>query len=229
MLANLDCIWWVVSPQNPLKDPNETEDFAERLALARVVACHPRMFVTDLEKRLGTGFTAGNFAPPPAAARPRLLRLDHGADSFSGLHLWNRWRDIPDCLPLLVLDRPGSTLRALSSPAARSSPPGGESTTAMLPRLPAFARPPGYSCRCRSAGKAHLQSASGRVIRPPQGKGLDCCCRLVRFVFDEATHPKQPLQQAELPRTLPSVPTAAAAAWPAVVQKDDPPEIISQA
>jgi nicotinate-nucleotide adenylyltransferase len=41
-----------------------------------------------------------------------------GADSFAGLHRWRRWRELPDSLPLLVMDRPGWTFRALSSPAA---------------------------------------------------------------------------------------------------------------
>ena len=36
--ARLDWIWWFVSPQNPLKDPTHTEDFRERMALARVRA-----------------------------------------------------------------------------------------------------------------------------------------------------------------------------------------------
>ncbi len=118
--AHLDCIWWIVSPQNPLKDPNETEDFAERLELARAVACHPRMLVTDLESRLATSFTADTLLRLRPLLGGACFVWIMGADSFSGLHRWNRWREIPECLPLLVLDRPGSTLRALSSPAARA-------------------------------------------------------------------------------------------------------------
>jgi nicotinate-nucleotide adenylyltransferase len=118
--ADLDWVWWIVSPQNPLKDPSETGDFAERLDLARTVSTHPRIVVSDLEKRLGTGYTASTLA----GLRPVLDRACFvwimGADSFGGLHRWNRWREIPQYLPLIVLDRPGSTFRALSSPAART-------------------------------------------------------------------------------------------------------------
>ena len=28
----LDWVWWLVSPQNPLKDPSETGEYAARLA-----------------------------------------------------------------------------------------------------------------------------------------------------------------------------------------------------
>ena len=118
--ADLDWIWWIVSPQNPLKDPSETEDFTERLALARTVSSHPRILVSDLENRLRTSFTASTLAK----LRPVLDRACFvwimGADSFGGLHRWARWREIPRYLPLIVLDRPGSTFSALSSPAARA-------------------------------------------------------------------------------------------------------------
>jgi nicotinate-nucleotide adenylyltransferase len=115
----LDRVWWMVSPQNPLKDPSETDDFANRLAGARRIARHPRLSVCDFEQRLGTGTTAATLH----ALRP-VLEHGHfvwvmGADSFAGLHRWNDWRDIPRALPLAVFDRPGWALKALRSPAAR--------------------------------------------------------------------------------------------------------------
>jgi nicotinate-nucleotide adenylyltransferase len=40
-----------------------------------------------------------------------------GADNLRQFHLWRRWRTIADLVPILVIDRPGSTLKAISSPA----------------------------------------------------------------------------------------------------------------
>jgi nicotinate-nucleotide adenylyltransferase len=114
----LDFLWWLVSPQNPLKDPRETSDFADRFAATRLIARHPRFVVSDLESRLGTRTTADlleRFAP--VIARGRFVWI-MGADSFAGLHLWNDWWKLPATLPLAVLDRPGSTYAALFSPAA---------------------------------------------------------------------------------------------------------------
>jgi nicotinate-nucleotide adenylyltransferase len=115
----LDAVWWLVSPQNPLKDPRETDDFAERLSAARKLAHHPRFLVTDLEKHLGTRNTAQTLAKlKHRLARGKFVWI-MGADSFAGLHHWNRWRDIVKTLPLAVIDRPGHGLKAMSSPAAR--------------------------------------------------------------------------------------------------------------
>ncbi len=116
---HLDWIWWLVSPQNPLKDPSDTSDFAERLIAARALVTHPRILVSDLEQRLATRTTAELLeAIGPILRRGRFVWI-MGADSFAGLHQWNEWRELPARLPLAVLDRPGFAQAALTSPAAR--------------------------------------------------------------------------------------------------------------
>jgi nicotinate-nucleotide adenylyltransferase len=116
---DLDWIWWLVSPQNPLKDPTETGDFTERFARATALARHPRLLVLDVERQIASRTTAETFrALAPIFARGRFVWV-MGADSFADLHRWNDWHDIPETLPLAVFDRPGWSLKALSSPAAR--------------------------------------------------------------------------------------------------------------
>src|SRR5688500_16947189 len=55
---NLDRVCWLVSPQNPLKPADETADLEKRLAGARAIARHPQLVVSDLERRIGTRYTA---------------------------------------------------------------------------------------------------------------------------------------------------------------------------
>lgn len=117
--AELDWVWWLVAPQNPLKDPGTTGDFARRLEGALSIARHPRFVVTSLERTLQSRNTAETIARlKPVLDRGRFIWI-MGADSFAGLHLWRRWQEIPRALPLLVVNRPGWIFRALSSPAAR--------------------------------------------------------------------------------------------------------------
>ena len=114
----LDWVWWLVSPQNPLKNRAETGEYAARLASAKRTARHPRFVVSDLERQLGSRTTAGTLDRlAPVLARGRFVWI-MGADSFAHLHQWNGWLAIPETLPIAILARPGYSLRALSGPAA---------------------------------------------------------------------------------------------------------------
>jgi nicotinate-nucleotide adenylyltransferase len=114
----LDFIWWVLSPQNPLKDPRATDDYGKRLAQTRRIASHPRFIVTDLERRLGTRTTADFLARLRTILKRGKFVWIMGADSFANLHRWHDWTDIAEALPLAVLARPGYSIRALNGQAA---------------------------------------------------------------------------------------------------------------
>lgn len=154
-------VWWMVSPQNPLKSPAETDDFGRRLEQAKALAQDPRLVVTDMERRMGTPFTAATLrALEPLLSSARFVWV-MGADSFATLHRWNEWLEIPTRLPLAVFDRPGYTLKALSSPAARRFAAFriDSSDCALLPDLP----PPAWcfiSVRRRAESSTALRSAA---------------------------------------------------------------------
>lgn len=114
----LDWVWWLVAPQNPLKDASETGVYNERLAYTRRIAHHPRFAVTDLERQIGSRNTAATLrAMTPLFQKAHFLWI-LGADSFADLHRWHDWLRIPHTVPLAILARPGYALRALASPAA---------------------------------------------------------------------------------------------------------------
>lgn len=114
----LDAVWWLVSPQNPLKSNDDTADFQKRLRETRALVRHPRMAVSDVEQQLGSTCTADTLAGlSHVMAKGRFVWI-MGADSFAELHLWRQWRDLPRALPICVFDRPGHGLKALTSPAA---------------------------------------------------------------------------------------------------------------
>jgi nicotinate-nucleotide adenylyltransferase len=115
----LDEVWWLVSPQNPLKEAAGMAPFAERLAGARRAARHPRLRVTDIEARLGTRYTADTLR----ALRRRFPRLHFvwlmGADNLSQIPAWRDWSYIFNALPVAIFARPTYSLRALAGKAAR--------------------------------------------------------------------------------------------------------------
>lgn len=115
----LDRVWWLVTPQNPLKPRDGMAPLAERIAGARAVARHPRIVVTDIERRLGTTYTADTLeALSRRYPRARLVWI-MGADNLRQISHWERWTDIFKGVPVAVFDRPSYSLSALSSVAAR--------------------------------------------------------------------------------------------------------------
>jgi nicotinate (nicotinamide) nucleotide adenylyltransferase/ribosome silencing factor RsfS/YbeB/iojap len=122
---DLDEVWWLVSPQNPLKPVAGMAPFARRLEQAqRVATGHRRIRVSDLESRLGgSAYTADTLQ----ALRARFPRLGFvwlmGADNLVQLRHWQRWEEIFRTVAIAVFDRPSHSLRALAGlPARRFSP-----------------------------------------------------------------------------------------------------------
>ncbi len=113
-------VWWLVSPQNPLKAAGETAPFEKRLAVARTVASHPRIRVTDIERRIGTRYTLDTVTALQARfADTRFVWL-MGADILLELPEWKQWQRLFRRVPIAVFPRPTYSLRALSSTAARA-------------------------------------------------------------------------------------------------------------
>jgi nicotinate-nucleotide adenylyltransferase len=115
----LDEVWWLVSPQNPLKPEAGMAPLAERMAAARAVARDPRIRVTDIETRLGTRFTADTLEKLTRRYPGHGFVWLMGADNLLQIHKWRDWQRIFHLLPVAVLARPSYSLKALSAPAAQ--------------------------------------------------------------------------------------------------------------
>jgi nicotinate-nucleotide adenylyltransferase len=117
---DLDEVWWLVSPQNPLKPAAGMAPFAQRLRQAgEVAAADRRIRVTDIETRLGTGYTADTLkALRRHFPRARFVWL-MGGDNLAQFPYWQRWQQIFRTVPIAVFARPASSSRALAGAAAQ--------------------------------------------------------------------------------------------------------------
>jgi nicotinate-nucleotide adenylyltransferase len=120
----LDRIWWLVTPGNPLKDVRELPLQSDRMAACRRLIGHdPRIVVSGLEASIGTRYTEQTIR----YLRQRCPGVHFvwlmGADNLAGFHRWQKWPDIARSVPIAIIDRPGVTLRAVASPAARHLAP----------------------------------------------------------------------------------------------------------
>jgi nicotinate-nucleotide adenylyltransferase len=118
-LLDLDQVWWMVSPGNPLKPARGMAPFERRYESAKHMARHPRIIVTGIERELGTRYTADTL--PALQARFPQTRFVWlmGADNLAQIHRWARWQTIFRTMPVAVFDRPPSRFYSLFSPAAR--------------------------------------------------------------------------------------------------------------
>jgi nicotinate-nucleotide adenylyltransferase len=116
----LDQLWWIVTPQNPLKAERGSEDLARRITLSLGIARDPRIRVTAFEAAHSIRYSADTIRLVLARnPRTRFVWI-MGADNLKGFHRWQRWRWIASSIPIAVIDRPGSTLSFLSSIMARA-------------------------------------------------------------------------------------------------------------
>jgi nicotinate-nucleotide adenylyltransferase len=109
----LDFVWWLVSPQNPLKPAKDTASMAVRLSRARSVANNPRIVLTDIEQDMGTRYTIDTVtALQRRFPQVRFLWI-MGSDNLDSFHRWRRWPDIVRRVPIAVVARPGSAISAI--------------------------------------------------------------------------------------------------------------------
>ena len=105
---DLDEIWWLVSPGNPLKaGAKDMAPYAARLASARRMARRAPIRVSDFESKAGTRYTIDT-----VRALKRRFPADGfiwllGSDTLPNFHKWKNWRDLARILPIAVLPRRG--------------------------------------------------------------------------------------------------------------------------
>lgn len=160
-VLGLDAVWWLVSPQNPLKSTAGMASFEQRFASAeRAARGHAHIHVSDFEHRIGTRFTADTLKELIKSHRHVRFVWLMGADNLAQMHQWQDWRDIFSLAHIAVYDRKPHTFKALNSRAARTY-----AKQRVLPRLLAKNPLPAW---CFIHGKRHALSAT--LIRNLLGK-----------------------------------------------------------
>jgi nicotinate-nucleotide adenylyltransferase len=113
-MLGLDAVWWMVSPQNPLKPEKGMAPLADRLKSAVKASHHPNIIVTDIETQLKTRFTADTIEALGRHFPSTQFIWLMGTDNLQQVHRWQNWQDIFQSVPVAVLDRPprGNALKS---------------------------------------------------------------------------------------------------------------------
>ena len=107
--SDLDELWFVVTPQNPLKQKEELLDDAERLKLVQLaVGDDPRFHVSDIEMHLPTPSYTINTLTSLSEQNPDVeFVFICGMDSLQNMKNWREYQKILDNYELLVFPREG--------------------------------------------------------------------------------------------------------------------------
>jgi nicotinate-nucleotide adenylyltransferase len=201
---DLDEVWWLVSPQNPLKSDDGMEPLPTRLARAKQLAHHSRIRVETPELLLDTRYTLDTVrALKRIYPHARFVWL-MGADILPQLVDWQGWRDLFAAIPIAAFARPGWSYAALQSAAPRAfaryrktadqawslascPPPAWCFIPSRLDSHSATAIRAVRPRRTRAKGKTisdQNSSAGGRTL-PDRGKAIEAQLALVRRSLDD--------------------------------------------
>lgn len=112
----LDEIWWLVSPQNPLKSTDDMADYDERFKSAiSITKYNRRILISDIEKKLGTNYTYQTLSQIKKRYKGTNFVWLMGADNLAGFHKWQHWQRILELMPIIVFDRSPYSFTSLAS------------------------------------------------------------------------------------------------------------------
>ena len=112
---NLDEIWWLVAPQNPLKSKTGMKPYRTRFESACKMAMHPALRVTDIEYRLKIFYSIDTIFMLKEKYPGKHFVWIMGADTMSDFVRWRSWVDIFTMLPIAIFDRSPYAQSAIAS------------------------------------------------------------------------------------------------------------------
>jgi nicotinate-nucleotide adenylyltransferase len=104
----LDEVWWLVSPGNPLKEgAKDMAPLRARFRSAQIASRRAPIRPTAIEQELGTRFTVDTLRALIRRYPNRRFIWLMGADNLDQFHRWRDWRKIARMMPIAVIARPG--------------------------------------------------------------------------------------------------------------------------
>lgn len=107
--SNLDQVWFVISPQNPLKKSSTLLNEYHRLYLVQVcIEDEQNLKATDIEFRLPRpSYTIDTLTYLSEKFPAHRFSVIMGSDSYQNLPSWKNYQQILQHYPIVVYERPG--------------------------------------------------------------------------------------------------------------------------
>ena len=110
----LDDIWWLVTPQNPLKI-NKPANYKERINNCRNITKNHPIKIKEIEKKIKSKFSYQTINYLNCHYKNIKFFWLMGADNLINFHHWQKWNDIFNDIAIVVFRRHGYNTKALKS------------------------------------------------------------------------------------------------------------------
>jgi nicotinate-nucleotide adenylyltransferase len=165
-------VWWLVTPQNPLKA--KSRPLAARVISAAALTRGSRMRVSDFETSAHLRFTVQTIAFLKRRYPGVRFVWVSGADVMAGFHHWRKWRTVFRSVPILIVARPGAGAKARAAQAFATFAQHRRTPNKALVTAPAPAwgfQPsrlhPVSSSMLRRSVNSGAGTKGGNVLKPP--------------------------------------------------------------
>ena len=113
-ILKLDEIWWLVTPQNPLKI-NQPASFSERVKNCKIMTKNKPIKIKEIEKKINSQFSYQTIKYLNNHYKNINFFWLMGADNLINFHQWQNAHRIFNEIPIVVFRRYGYNQQALKS------------------------------------------------------------------------------------------------------------------
>ena len=113
-ILKLDEIWWLVTPQNPLKI-NQPASYSERVKNCKIMTKNKPIQIKEIEKKINSQFSYQTIKYLNNHYKNINFFWLMGADNLINFHQWQNAHQIFNEIPIVVFRRYGYNQKALKS------------------------------------------------------------------------------------------------------------------
>ena len=118
-ILKLDEIWWLVTPQNPLKI-SRPATYSERIKNCKVITKNYPIKIKEVEKSINSKYSYQTINYIKKYYKNINFFWLMGADNLLNFHKWQKWRLIFEDIPIVIFKRHGYNEKALKSIALKT-------------------------------------------------------------------------------------------------------------
>ena len=117
-LLKLDEVWWIVTPQNPLKILKPAT-YKERIKNCRNISRNYPIQIKEIEKKIKSNYSYKTINYILCHYKNIKFFWLMGADNLIGFHKWQNWQKIFNNMSIVIFKRHGYNTKALKSIASK--------------------------------------------------------------------------------------------------------------